>query len=187
MLAVHRKRKSLNITEINFMLNRLNKVKRMTNKLIRDMDDEVWNQFAGMAKVMRTTVGKLLTLILKEHLEKNNSGSANLGNNVLDVALSLKDHEETMWLSRLLARRLVNNALQDFSQLKTRVEKNFVSFNSDRKWEKLSDYGLNKIFDTISDNQKKVILALLLEQMTMGLAFMGKNSLQQIRVKNGLS
>jgi|TARA_Y100000034_G_scaffold136934_1_gene217309 hypothetical protein len=42
----------------------------MGNKLIENIDAEVWNKFAGLSKIKDKKVGEYLTEVLKEHLKK---------------------------------------------------------------------------------------------------------------------
>ena len=41
------------------------------NKIVRDMDDKIWNRFTGWCKMNRTKTGEQLTIILQDFMEKN--------------------------------------------------------------------------------------------------------------------
>lgn len=50
------------------MINRLN---QMTNKLIKDMDEETWRKFVAYCKIKNVKVSEELNTVLIEHLKKN--------------------------------------------------------------------------------------------------------------------
>ena len=41
----------------------------MTNKLIRDIDDDLWRKFVGYCKIKGTTVSAELSTVLEDHLK----------------------------------------------------------------------------------------------------------------------
>ena len=43
----------------------------MADKIIRDVDDDVWTKFTGWCKMNRVKAGEKLTEILEVFLEKN--------------------------------------------------------------------------------------------------------------------
>ncbi len=43
----------------------------MTNKLIKDMDEETWRKFVAYCKIKNVKVSEELNTVLIEHLKKN--------------------------------------------------------------------------------------------------------------------
>ena len=43
----------------------------MANKLVKDIDEEIWRKFVAYCKLQNITVGNQLDQVLKEFLEKN--------------------------------------------------------------------------------------------------------------------
>ena len=42
----------------------------MAKKLVDNVDEDIWNKFAGLSKIKDKSVGEYLTEIMKEHLER---------------------------------------------------------------------------------------------------------------------
>ena len=42
----------------------------MAKKLVDNVDEDIWNKFAGLSKIKNKSVGEYLMEIMKEHLEK---------------------------------------------------------------------------------------------------------------------
>lgn len=46
----------------------------MGNKLVENVDDDVWRMFTGMCKVRGVRVGEALTVLLRRELEVTKNG-----------------------------------------------------------------------------------------------------------------
>src|SRR3989344_1816841 len=94
------------------------------NKLIKGMDDEIWNKFSSSARSMGMNVSELLKYILNEYFKDKeiiDRGSIPK-NDLLSLASMCDKSKRTDILSDRLTARLVLNSLEDLERLPIQSE-----------------------------------------------------------------
>lgn len=153
----------------------------MADKILRGIDEDVWNEFAASAKAMRMKVGELLTLILKEHNRKRPETKHDGKSKILDIAKSIKEHNEIMRISEKLTFAVVRNAIEDWNGFEKKYSDGDLSIKYVGEWKKISTFGVNTIFDKLNEEERKYFVVLLLEETknVFSTALLGKEEVSK--------
>lgn len=179
------KSKHLNIYRLYYCLYCIIEVIMMSkkNKLIRGMDDELWNKFSSSARSMGMNVSELLKHILNEYFEEKEMIDQNLikENKILSLASMCDENRRTNMLADRLTARLVLNLLEDWEKLSIKYEGGQVKIKLSEGWKDLPDYGIKNAFEKLNKKESLAFISLLLYETSRIFSIFGIENLSKFK------